>query len=463
MYKKNNTNAQQFIFEEVKNTVSMDTAKYPGYQEKINELAEKHPNWTFELLYTGLRYNDVIAGETALHSRNLVPTTYGGEWICSTCGTRLYDSGWYCASSKAVAYYMDPRNFLDETNVFQFVDVNQYTSDFTNSAIQTQVNGTYLENYTNDISNACRNKGVNPFYIISRLIQEQGRNGTTIGKGMDGGDGKTYYNPFDIGASGNGYSEIYANALARAKREGWDTMEKALEGGIVFCKSNWLDNYQNTLYQNKFDIDTRNGSALYNHQYMQNLMGAYSEAVLLRGMYDKSNIVDSNITFIIPVYEEMSSSNYPEPTNNTETYPMDVETTGTYVRIRAEANTNSEILRELPNKGTRLLSLQRGINSNWQKVITTDGLIGYISGDYVRQINDITTCNYSAIVKTNDGDGCNVRVGPSTRADRITGLADYTQVTVIDNSTYRNIDGFDWCRIIIPNGLQAFIPSRYLK
>ena len=33
-------------------------------------------------------------------------------------------------------------------------------------------------------------------------------------------------------------------------------MEKAIEGGITICKKNWLDNYQNTLYQNKFDIDT---------------------------------------------------------------------------------------------------------------------------------------------------------------------------------------------------------------
>ena len=196
---------------------------------------------------------------------------------------------------------------------------------------------------------------------------------------------------------------------------------------------------------------------------MQNLMGAYSEARLLKGMYSNSNILDSEITFIIPVYEEMDVSNYPEPKNSTESYPMDVETTGTYVRIREGASTDAAILRTLDSKGTRLLSIQRGINSNWQKVITTDGLVGYISGDFVKQIDDIITCNYTAIVKTNDGDGCNVRIGPSTRVEKITALADYTQVTVIDNSTYRNIDGYNWCRIIMPNGLQAFIPNNYLR
>ena len=35
---------------------------------------------------------------------------------------------------------------------------------------------------------------------------------------MDGGDGKTYYNPFNISANGTGWEQIYANALARAKK-----------------------------------------------------------------------------------------------------------------------------------------------------------------------------------------------------------------------------------------------------
>ena len=53
-----------------------------------------------------------------------------------------------------------------------------------------------------------------------------------------------------------------------------------------------------------------------------------------------------------------------------------------------------------------LLSVKRGINSNWQQIITTDGLIGYVSGTYLEQIDDVKTCNYKAKVKTNDGDGC---------------------------------------------------------
>ena len=455
-----NSNNQKFKFEKANNLPSIDTSKYPGYKEKIQSLMSKHPNWNFELLYTGKKFDEVIAGETSLHSRNLVPSSYSGEWICPSCGTKLYDSGWYCASEKATAYYMDPRNLLDETKVFQFQNVNLYIEGMCPlSGIKTQVNGTFLQNYSNDIYNACRNKGVNAYYIIARLLQEQGRNGTTIGKGMSGGDGKTYYNPFNIGASGNGTSQIQANALKTAKQYGWNTMQKALEGGIDFCKDNWLENYQNTLYQNKFDIDDRNGTNLYEHQYMQNLMAACSEASLLKGMYSDMN---SYFTFIIPVYEKMSSTVSQEPKMSSETYPMDVEVTASALQLREKASESSKILKTI-SKGTKVLSVQRGINSNWQKVILKDGTIGYMSGTYLKQVSDVKNCNYSAKVKTNDGSGCYVRIGPSTNLDKITALPEGTKVTVIDDQTYKKIDGYDWYRIILSDGRQAFMPGKYLK
>ena len=459
-------NNQKFKFEltEKSSPTKIDETKYPGYKEKIEALQKAHPDWNFELLYTGLKFSEATAGESAVHSRNLVPTSYSGEWICSVCGTKLYDSGWYCASEKAIAYYLDPRNFLDEINIFQFQDVNEYLDEAcTIEGIRNQVDGTFLQNYANDIETACRNTNVNPYYIIARLFQEQGRTGTTIGRGMDGGDGKTYYNPFNIGANGNGWETIYANALARAKAEGWDTMEKAIEGGIGFCKKNWLENYQNTLYQNRFDIDSTNGTSLYTHQYMQNLMGAYSEARILQSMYGNTNRLESSFTFIIPVYEQMDATPASMPSNTTESSPINVETTGTNVRLRAGASADSQIIMEIAEKGTVLLSIERGVNSDWQKVVLQDGTIGYVSGKFLKQINDVTTCNYTAKVKTNDGYGCNIRIGPGLNGPKLGALADGEQVTVIDNTTYKNIDGYDWYRIIIPDGRQAFIPGKYLK
>ena len=452
---------QKFKFCNPNTLIDIDDNKYPGYKESLENLKLAHPNWNFKFLYTGLNFSDAVSGEYEVRSANLVPTSYGGEWIS---GTTLYDTGWYGASEKAIARFMDPRNFLNEVDVFQFQDVNDYLYGVcTLEGIQEQVNKSFLQDYAIDIDTACRNENVNPYYIIARLFQENGRNPKNGTYKMNGGDGKYYYNPFNIGATGDSKSEVYNNALARAKREGWDTMVKALQGGIYFCKKNWLENYQNTLYQNKFDIDSTNGTSLYSHQYMQNLFGAYNEAKSLQGMYDRTGRLDSDFTFIIPLYENMPKDLSPEPKNNQESYIINVKTTGTEIRIRKDASTDSEILREIADKGTVLLSVQRGINSNWHKVVTKDGLIGYVSGAWLEQIDDVKTCNYSARVKTNDGKGCYIRIGPSTRLDMAgSGLSDGTYVTVIDDSTYKNIDGYDWSRIMLSNGRQAFMPSKYL-
>ena len=452
---------QKFKFCNPNTLIDIDDNKYPGYKESLENLKLAHPNWNFKFLYTGLNFSDAVSGEYEVRSANLVPTSYGGEWIS---GTTLYDTGWYGASEKAIARFMDPRNFLNEVDVFQFQDVNDYLYGVcTLEGIQEQVNKSFLQDYAIDIDTACRNENVNPYYIIARLFQENGRNPKNGTYKMNGGDGKYYYNPFNIGATGDSKSEVYNNALARAKREGWDTMVKALQGGIYFCKKNWLENYQNTLYQNKFDIDSTNGTSLYSHQYMQNLFGAYNEAKSLQGMYDRTGRLDSDFIFIIPLYENMPKDLSPEPKNNQESYIINVKTTGTEIRIRKEASTDSEILREIADKGTVLLSVQRGINSNWHKVVTKDGLIGYVSGAWLEQIDDVKTCNYSARVKTNDGKGCYIRIGPSTRLDMAgSGLSDGTYVTVIDDSTYKNIDGYDWSRIMLSNGRQAFMPSKYL-
>ena len=471
---KSDEKYQLFKFNETKvnNIVDLDENKYPGYKDLINKMVQDHPNWKFEFLYTGISFNDAVYGEYSNHSANLVPADSGNEWICPICGTKLYDTGWYGASSKAIAYYMDPRNFLNDSSVFSFLDVNKYeSSSVSYEGIQANVAGTFLEPFVNDIDGACRTMGVNPYFVIARLIQENGRKGSTTSKGMVDQDGKTYYNPFNIGASGNSTQEVIDNARAKAKSNGWDTMEKALCGGITILKNNWLDNDQNTLYQNKFDIDKSNGSALYAHQYMQNLSAAYTEGLSLKGYYVKANTINSNLTFKIPLYEGMPQTLSPRPSDavSTEEYPMNVvvNTESTSLALRSEANTSSTVIARY-EKGTVLLSVKRGINSDWQKVVTKDGKVGYMSGAYLKQVNDEFIVNYKAYVKTQSSGQVNVRTGPSTTEGfaKVDCLPDYTNVTVVDDKTYWGYEvnnWVQWCRIILEDGRQAFIPLSYIR
>ena len=453
----NENNNQVFKFENIGTYI--DDAKYPGIKERLDRLKASYPEWEFEILYTGLNFSDVVNGEYSTKTNCLVDTSiYQDEWV----DNNPYHSGvWYSASQKAIAYFMDTRNFLNEIDIFQFLDLNNYATDsVTLNGIKTQVKGTFLENYANDINNASYNQNVNPYYVIARLFQEQGRGGTPIGTGMYGGDGKTYYNPFNIGAKlGNDYE----TALATAKSYGWDSMEKAITGGIDFLKDKWLENYQNTLYQNKFDIDTRNGTSLFTHEYMQNLSAAYSEARILQKSYVSTNKLNSNFKFIIPVYENMPSEISEKPSNKTSNSgPVDVKVVNvsSSLNLRAEPSTNSKILAKLSGE-TQLLSIKRSINGNWHQVVTDNGIIGYASGDYLKIIADRTNCNKQKVVKTADGVGVKTRIGPSIYVDQVGTLPEGTVVTSINTGTYY-IDGHSWDRLVLNDGRQVFVSSAYL-
>ncbi len=61
----------------------------------------------------------IIAESTGYHGRNVVPSTRADAWKCAFCNKTVEDV-WKCASTAAVAYYMDPRNSLNENYIFQF-------------------------------------------------------------------------------------------------------------------------------------------------------------------------------------------------------------------------------------------------------------------------------------------------------------------------------------------------------
>ena len=125
-----------------------------------------------------------------------------------------------------------------------------------------------------------------------------------------------YYNYFNIGAypdtsivsgalfNGAKYARgdfIDDQELASELLLPWTSPELAILGGAKFLRSEYLDYGQNTLYLQKFDLV----SGTYNHQYMQNLTGAYSEGVRLYNTYQASGQNWEDLNFIIPVFSEM--------------------------------------------------------------------------------------------------------------------------------------------------------------
>ena len=449
--------------------VNIDSNKYPGIAEAVDKLLEQHPEWQFEVLYTGIDFYTAVQGEYEYDNKkaNLVDTNvYKGDWIAPN----PYVSGnWSSASYNGIAYFMDPRNFLNDVDAFQFVDLaDYYNSGATLDSIQYQVNGTFLNNFAEDVRISCEHQNVNPYYIIARLFQEQGRNGS-ITIYMDGGDGKLYFNPFNIGAQ---VGNDFATALAKAKEQGWDSMQKGIEGGISFIRQNYLDANQNTLYLNKFAVNPNSPGGFYTHQYMQNLSAAYSEARTFRGAYVDTGTLDNTIKFIIPVYENMPTSPAARPTGQnggntgyptiTDQGPKNVQVYDiqTSLIVRTGPGTQyAELEGERLQNGTVLLSVERYENG-WQKVITPSGKVGYCSGDYVQFINDVTNCNERVAISTTGS--VNIRIGPGTDFASLGTFRDGTTGTRILKGVY-TANGYTWDLVILDDGTKGFVASNYLR
>ena len=291
---------------------NLKESKYPGYKELIDKLREEHPNWTFTLFYTKLDWEEVIENEghkdNTEYPTNLIPDSseYPEDWKCEIDKDRTFDNGtWLCASDKAIKYQMDPRNILNDENIFQFAELKYVEGAQTKEGINEITEDSFLEgdSISEALIQAGKNANLDPYFIASRLIQEQGRNGTVLSRGCEYNDA-VVYNPFNINAKGNSQEEIIQNAAQYAYEQGWDSLEKALIGGVEFLKEGYINVGQNTLYLQKFDVVNQDES-LYTHQYMQNLLAPQSEANNMKEIYEASNTVDAPLNFIIPLYENM--------------------------------------------------------------------------------------------------------------------------------------------------------------
>ena len=367
---------------------SIDSNQYPGIKEMIQQLKNEHPNWNFKILYTDIDWNEAIANEYVGHGgkpRNLVPANnskYAGDWICPICGNALYDTGkWHCASEAAIKYMMDARNSLNNSDIFQFMELT-YTECSAND-IRTMVSGTFLNNdsYINAILDAARKNNVSAYYIVARILQEQKPEGTALTSGTGyNGQYVGYYNVFNIGASGKGESEVILNGLKKAQSYGWTTLESSIYGGVEIIAESYVSKGQNTLYFQKFDVENTDG--VFWHQYMQNILAAQNEGTTLRKTFEDMGAINSGYTFIIPVFKNMPTSACPRPSTTSTTTP-----TTNLVRVNVN---NGLRLRNEPNgsktvgwvySGDIITRLEKATEkiagTYWDYVMKPDGTKGY--------------------------------------------------------------------------------------
>lgn len=307
------------------------------YARKLAVLHAIHPNWSFTPSFTGrvsggLDFKTVVDMEARVVDTNLISgsntslrsTADGayknGEWVQFSGG------GWYAASKQTIAFYMDPRNFLDESHIFMFENLGYNPTTQTKETVDKVIGGTFMKNpyecyvdakncilgvhsFTDTFMEIGAAKNVSPVHLASRVVQEQGVNGSdlSLGKGYNK-EYIGYYNFFNVNANGKTQADVILAGLKYAYDKGWNNQYVSIFDGSSLIANSYIGRGQSTLYYQKFNTIV---SPYYSMQYMQNIRAPYSEAynsTYTSYFSSKATLEewDNEVyDFLIPIYSNM--------------------------------------------------------------------------------------------------------------------------------------------------------------
>lgn len=333
----------------------MKDQKFPDdYVSLLRKLHKQHPKWNFIAFHNNIEWKTMVEKESVLRKNlvsgsnvNLRSTQEGAYDPVTGQFIPLDGTSWYQANSETIAYYMDPRNFLNETNVFMFLQLS-FNINEGEELVQQVLNNTFMSSkdpidkmkYSTIFYQAGSNADTSPIYLATLAKQESGVNGSSATTGQSFTyNGKTYsglFNFFNIGAT-SGVDNwkkglIFANggvdgSLTTYGRP-WKSPQKAINGGAQWIAKGYISKGQDTMYLQKFNCTSY---STYSHQYMTNVMAAYSQSKIMYNTYKNNQALDLQLNFRIPVYLNMpeetalpTSITYPPSPNDPD--PDDIYT-----------------------------------------------------------------------------------------------------------------------------------------
>lgn len=389
----------------------MDENFPDSYKSYIEAMKKKHPNWTFKAVHTGLDWNTVLSHESyeVNEGISLVEDIFSSEW--KKDGQNKYIDGSYVVASKqGVAYVLDPRNFINDSGIFQFETLSFSEASQSVNAVQgvldpTPMGSAYKSQYklygqwknlgttyAELIYRLSKNVGINPVHIAARIRQEN--SGNIVNGSLINGD-YGVYNFFNIGAYDTSNASAITNGLNYARNHGWTSVSAAINGGIEYIYNKYVKWGQDTIYFERFDVNNP-GTAqwLLGTGYMTNIFGAKNEASMSYNTYSSYSMLDSSFEFHIPVYENMpdEAASIPLPDDvyftedNTRVYLDDPSDSGVTDEfwIRTGPDTIANVLEKVyeTQEGganrTKFTRIGIGQNTLYDKIKYDDGRIGYM-------------------------------------------------------------------------------------
>lgn len=298
-----------------------------SYIKKLAKLHRKYPRWVFRADKRGSF--DVAVGSQ--RNCSLIYWNSPSSWKSMEKG--CYDwrrhryigrdgGAWVSASEGITKFYMDPRNFMNDTDIFQFLS-HRYEPYQNIKGIEAVVKGSFLDGkpgkksgrYSSYLLKAGKRSGVNPYVLSSMILVEQGFSGyggciSGKHKGF-----KNIYNHFNIGAYAHSNRGPVVNGLIFAKAKmkkasygrPWNNKIKSILGGALYYGVNYVRGGQDTFYFKKFNVVK--GKAT--HQYMTNVQGAFTETRRFERGYKRGK--NAKLTFRIPVYTNMPKNACSKP------------------------------------------------------------------------------------------------------------------------------------------------------
>lgn len=314
---------------------SSEFSEFPSsYRPLLSKLKATHSNWIFVADNTGLDFQKSVSAEANSVS-NVISSS-----VCSSLMSSASNSSY--ANSNTVAYYMDPRNYLNEKDIFLFLDISDKRS-CTAAGVEAILNGTDLAKsstyyrskngskvrahlsatYANTIlsagtiQDASTSHSINPYFLASKIITETGGSlskTATSGQRVTYQDGTTkktivienIYNFYNIGAYHSATDGLKWASSGSTYNLPWTDPARSICGGASFIYHNYYEKGQNTEYFTKFNTSTSSKSK-YSHQYMSSLYGAVNEAERMYKAYAATTLNGAYV-FHIPVYKNMPST-----------------------------------------------------------------------------------------------------------------------------------------------------------
>lgn len=164
-----------------KDTAYEATLKKAGFPESyypyLTYLHKKHPNWKFTAVNTNKYFDTAVDKEVGKNYIQSTIPTYRKS------NTLREAPNWYTASKGVVAFYLDPRNYLNEKNIYVFESLSYDEANHTKDILSQIFKGSYLntDTYINYYLSAGKTYNISPVHLAARTKQEGGTNSSYDG------------------------------------------------------------------------------------------------------------------------------------------------------------------------------------------------------------------------------------------------------------------------------------------